>query len=223
MQTSTGNVDPGHALGVVQMKYYSLGRAETLMHEHNATSYPEPTSTYILHQTAISAYNCKNMEVALRFMALACAHPEAPGQCHRNYAEMLHRCGQSIEAEAVARVAVRHDANCAEAWDTLGTILAERGAFMESRDCYQMAVRIDPMFLQALNNLAVVFHNLGQFEHAASCYRRALNLQPQSVEIQLNFANLLADSKQRREDVRINLVNGVEIQRVGQGNRVANP
>ena len=173
------------------------------MLKNNTTSYHGPTNAFILHQTAIAAYNCGNIAMALKFMALACARPEAPGQCHRNHAEILHRCGRSVEAEAAARLAVRYDQDCAEGWDTLGTILVDRGALMESRDCYQMAVQIDPMFLQPLNNLAVVLHNLGQFEDAADCYRRALKLQPENVEIQLNFANLLADLKRCREGLEI--------------------
>jgi tetratricopeptide (TPR) repeat protein len=153
------------------------------MHEHDAS--PRPTAAFILHQLAITAYDCKNIEVALGFMALACARPEAPGQCHRNHAEMLHRCGRSVEAEAAARLAIRRDQDCAEAWDTLGTILADRGALVESRDCYQTAIQIAPMFLQPLNNLGVVLHNLGQFDEAVACYRRALNLQPENLKIQL--------------------------------------
>ncbi|HWN50777.1 MAG TPA: tetratricopeptide repeat protein [Xanthobacteraceae bacterium] len=173
------------------------------MHEHDATSRPGPTAAFILHQLAITAYNRKNIEVALRFMARACARPEAPGQCHRNHAEMLHRCGRSVEAEAAARLAIRRDQDCAEAWDTLGTILADRGALVESRDCYQTAIQIAPMFLQPLNNLGVVLHNLGQFDEAVACYRRALNLQPENLKIQLNFAKLLADLKRYREGLEV--------------------
>ena len=158
----------------------------------------QTTAAFILHQLGITAYNCKNFEVALRFMSLACAQPEAPAQCHRNHAEMLHRCGQLDEAEAAARLAIQRDSDCADAWDTLGTILVDRGALAESRDCYQIAVQIKPDFLAALNNLAVVLHNLGQLDASEAYYRRALNLQPDSLEIQLNFANLLRELKRRR-------------------------
>jgi len=167
------------------------------MHKHD-TPCSKPTAAFILHQLGITAYNCKNFEVALRFMSLACAQPEAPAQCHRNHAEMLHRCGQLDEAEAAARLAIQRDSDCADAWDTLGTILVDRGALAESRDCYQIAVQIKPDFLAALNNLAVVLHNLGQLDASEAYYRRALNLQPDSLEIQLNFANLLRELKRRR-------------------------
>src|SRR5262249_34800462 len=163
----------------------------------------EPTAAFVLHQLAIVAYDRKNIEAALRFMSMACAQPEAPALCHRNHAEMLHRCGQLDKAEAAARLAIQRDSGCVDAWDTLGTILVDRGELTESRDCYETAVQIKPDFLPALNNLAVVLHNLGQLDESEACYRRALNLQPDQLEIQLNFANLLGELKRYRSALEI--------------------
>ena len=164
---------------------------------------PEPSAALILHQLAILAYDSKKIEVALRFMSMACAQPEAPALCHRNHAEMLHRCGRLHEAEAAARRAVQLDSNCVEAWDSLGTILFDQGALLESRDSYQAAVDIKPDFLPALNNLAVVLYKLAQFNASEACYRRALSLQPDNLEIQLNFANLLGELKRYREALEV--------------------
>jgi len=163
----------------------------------------EPTVASILHRLGIVAYDCEKIEVALRFMSMACAQPEAPAQCHRNHAEMLHRCGQLDKAEAAARFAIQCDSDCADAWDTLGTILFDRGAVAESRDCYQRAVQIKPSFLSALNNLAVVLHNLGEFHASEGCYRKALKLQSDNLEIQLNFANLLGELKRSGEALEL--------------------
>jgi protein O-GlcNAc transferase len=172
------------------------------MHKHDAPC-PKPTAAFILHQLGIDAYNRENIEAALRFMSMACAQREAPVECHRNYAEILHRCGRLDEAEAAARRAVRRDPNSADAWDTLGTILVDRGAFAESRDCYQTAVQIRPDFLAALNNLAVVLHVLGKFEASEACYRQALKLQSDNLEVQLNFAIFLGELKRYREAVEV--------------------
>src|SRR5215472_2355267 len=172
------------------------------MHKHDTPCF-KPTAAFILHQLGITAYDCKNFEVALRFMSMACAQPEAPALCHRNHAEMLHRCGQLDKAEAAARLAIQRDCGCVDAWDTLGTILVDRGELTESRDCYETAVQIKPDFLPALNNLAVVLHNLGQLDESEACYRRALNLQPDKLEIQLNFANLLGELKRYREALEV--------------------
>jgi len=182
----------------MQTKCFMPGRVEMQVHQRD-TSCHKPTAAFILHQFGIIAYSGKKIEVALTFMSMACAQPEAPALCHRNYAEMLHRCGQLDRAEAAARRAVQCDSDCVDAWDTLGTILFDRGALAESRDCYQAAVQIKPDFLPALNNLAVVLHKLGQFDASEVYYRGALNLQSDNLEIQLNFANLLEELKRYRE------------------------
>ena len=158
----------------------------------------KPTAALILHQLGIDAYNRENAEVALRFMPMACAQPESPAQCHRDHAEMLHRCGRLDKAEAAARIAVQRDPDCADAWDTLGTILVDRGAFAESANCYQTAVQLKPDFLAALNNLAVVLHILGKFDAAKASYRRALKLQSDNLEVQLNFAHFLGELERNR-------------------------
>src|SRR5215813_10041950 len=145
----------------------------------------------VLHELGISAFRRGEIEVALKFMSRACADPEAPAVWHRNHAEMLDRHGNSQAAEAAARLAIRRDPYCASAWETLGTILIQRGLFEESCDCYETAVRIDPNFVQALNNLAVTLDRMGQLESAEERYRQVLRLVPANAEIRLNFAALL--------------------------------
>src|SRR5215470_6858608 len=187
----------------------------------NDTPCHEPTVASILHRLGIVAYECKKIEAALRYMSMACAQPEAPAQCHRNHAEMLHRCGQLDKAEAAARLAIQCDSHCADAWDTLGTILFDRGAIAESRDCYQRAVQIRPDFLSALNNLAVVLHNLGQFDASETYYRKALKFQSNNFEIQLNFANLLGELTRYQEALELTERVLERCPRSNKSNRVA--
>jgi len=172
------------------------------MHKHD-TPCPKPTAAFILHQLGIAAYNRGDIEAALRLMSMACAQLEAPALCHRDHAEMLHRCGRLDAAEAAARLAVQRDPDCAHAWDTLGTILVDKGALAESRDCYQTAVQIQLDFLPALNNLAVVLHTLGQLDASEDFFKRALNLQSDSLEIQLNLAHLLRTLKRHNKALEI--------------------
>jgi protein O-GlcNAc transferase len=179
-----------------------MGRGEVHMHKNN-THCLKPTAAFILHQLAMDAYNRQDIEVGLRFMSMACAQSEASAQCHRNHAEILHRSGRLDKAEAAARLAVQRDPDYAHAWDTLGTILVDRGAFAESADCYQAAVRIKPDFIAALNNLAVVLHVLGKFDASEAYYRRALTLQSDNLEVQLNFAHFLGELKRYREAVEV--------------------
>jgi Flp pilus assembly protein TadD len=161
------------------------------------------TEASVLHQLGISAFQRGDVEVALKFMSRACAGPDAPAIWHRDYAEVLDRQGNSQAAEAEARLAVRLEPDCANAWETLGTILVQRGLLEESCDCYATAVRIDPTFAQALNNLAVTFDRMGQFEAAEQRYREVLRLVPDSAEIQLNLATLLGELGRHQEGLEI--------------------
>src|SRR5215831_16901663 len=110
----------------------------------------------VMHSLGVSAFQRGKVETALKFISRACAHPEAPAVWHRNHAEILDRRGNSKGAEAAARLALSRDPNYAEAWETLGTILVQRGKHAESCACYEKAVEINPNFVQALNNLAVI-------------------------------------------------------------------
>jgi tetratricopeptide (TPR) repeat protein len=91
----------------------------------------------------------------------------------------------------------------AQAWQTLGTILVERGALAEGRDCYAAAVRIEPDFLQALNNLAVVLQRLGELGAAEARYREVLRIAPENPETLLNFAALHGELGRCREGLEI--------------------
>jgi len=157
----------------------------------------------VMHNLGVSALQRGKVETALKFVSRACAHPEAPAVWHRNHAEILDRCGNSEAAEAAARLALLRDRNYAEAWETLGTILVQRGKHVESCACYKKAVEIDPNFVQALNNLAVVLHRLGRRKAAAAQYRQVLRLAPENPEIHLNFATLLGELGNYQEGLEI--------------------
>jgi Flp pilus assembly protein TadD len=157
----------------------------------------------VLHALGISAFRRGKIEVGLKFVSQACADPQAPAVWHRDYAEMLDRHGQSEAAEAAVRLAIHRDPECASAWETLGTILVQRGLLEESCDCYERAVRIDPTFAIALNNLAVILDRMGKSQAAEERYRQVLCLIPDSADIQLNLATLLGERGRHQEAVRI--------------------
>jgi tetratricopeptide (TPR) repeat protein len=163
---------------------------------------PKPDSS-IQHALGISAFQRGKIEAALKLVSQACADPHAPADWHRDYAEMLDRHGQSEAAEAAVRFAIQRDPDCASAWETLGTILAQRGVLEESADCYETAVRIDPTFAHALNNLAVILDRMGKLEAAEERYKEVLRLLPDSADIQLNLATLLGDLGRHQEALRI--------------------
>jgi Flp pilus assembly protein TadD len=173
------------------------------VHPHDMAPGPDKGEAGVLHELGMSAFQRGNIEVALRFMSRACAFEEAPALWHRNHAEILDRAGNSESAESAARLALERDPNCASAWETLGTILVQRGALAESCECYERAVQIDPNFWQALNNLAVALDRLGRLAAAEIRYREVLRLTPESPDIQLNFATLLGELGRYQEGLRI--------------------
>jgi tetratricopeptide (TPR) repeat protein len=164
---------------------------------------PDKVEAGVLHELAMSAFQRGSIEVALRFISRACALEGAPALWHRNHAEILDQAGNSEAAEAAARLALQCAPECASAWETLGTILVQRGLLAESCQCYEKAVAIDPNFWQALNNLAVALDRLGRLEAAEARYEEALRLTPESADIRLNFATLLGELGRYREGLRI--------------------
>jgi Flp pilus assembly protein TadD len=172
-------------------------------HQHDAAPGPDKAEAGVLHELAMSAFARGSIEVALRFISRACALRDAPASWHRNRAEILDQAGNSEAAETAARLALQRDPACANAWETLGTILVQRGCLAESCECYEKAVEIDPTFWQALNNLAVALDRLGRLEAAEARYREVLRLAPESADIQLNFATLLGELGRYQEGLRI--------------------
>jgi tetratricopeptide (TPR) repeat protein len=164
---------------------------------------PGEVEANTLYQLGMSAFQRGNVEVALKFISRSCAFPQAPAMWHRNHAEILDRSGDSEAAEAAARLALQRDPDCASAWETLGTILIQRGVLAESCDCYEKAVELEPTFLQALNNLAVALDRLGRLEAALARYKQVLQFTPASPDILLNFATLLGELGRYREGLEI--------------------
>jgi protein O-GlcNAc transferase len=173
------------------------------VHRHDIAPGPDKAEAGVLHELGMSAFQRGNIEAALRFISRACAFEEAPASWHRNHAEVLDRAGSSKSAEAAARLALQRDPDCAGAWETLGTILVQRGSLAESCKCYEKAVQIDPNFWQALNNLAVALDRLGRLDAAEARYKQVLRLTPESPDIQLNFATLLGELGRYQEGLRI--------------------
>jgi Flp pilus assembly protein TadD len=173
------------------------------MTTHEIACGSSQTEASVSYGLGMSAFQRGDVDIALKFMSRACADPDAPAIWHRNHAEMLDRQGSSEVAEAAARLSVQLDSNCASAWETLGTILVQRGLTEESCDCYETAVRIDPTFAHALNNLAVTLDRLGRFDAAEERYRQVLHLLPDAAEIRLNLATLLGEVGRHREGLAI--------------------
>jgi len=65
------------------------------------------------------------------------------------------RSGRSGQAEAVYRAILQRHPNSTEAYERLGTLLLERGAFAEAADSLRRAFDLDPSRTSALRNLCI--------------------------------------------------------------------
>jgi hypothetical protein len=110
--------------------------------EHDVPHNMGPEHDSALYEMGVEAFQHRKIEVALEFVSRACAMPKAPGLYHRTHAEILRRSGRLDAAEATARLAVECGRDCAQSWETLGSILVERGKLAESCECYATAVQI---------------------------------------------------------------------------------
>lgn len=65
------------------------------------------------------------------------------------------RSGRASQAEAIYRAILQRDSNCAEAYDQLGTLLLERGAFAEAAESLRSGFELDSTRTSALRNLCL--------------------------------------------------------------------
>src|SRR6202035_2716680 len=90
-----------------------------------------PVEAAVMHGLGVSAFQSGKVDAALAFMSRACADRGGPAVSLRNHAEILDGCRNSEAAEAAARLALWRDPDYAAAWETLGTILVQRGKHAE--------------------------------------------------------------------------------------------
>lgn len=106
------------------------------------------------------------------------------------------RLRELATAEAHARKAIQLDGENAEAWNTLGLVLLQRGWPAEAAQSFSAALRLQPDYAAALMNLAVVSHRqLGDRAQAVKLYRQYVALEPRPVDA--DAVTALADQLER--------------------------
>jgi tetratricopeptide (TPR) repeat protein len=145
----------------------------------------------LFYHQSLKALQLKNVGRALDLIARACSGASVPAEYHRLNAEILRQCSQLDAALAKARLAVELDGRSANAWDTLGAILAERKELCESKHCYENAISLDPDLVESRHNLANVLQLLGSTSEAEFHYREVLKRAPHNALARVNFACLL--------------------------------
>jgi tetratricopeptide (TPR) repeat protein len=101
----------------------------------------------------------------------------------------LAALGNSKEAIAELRRAVKINAQAPSYQANLGEILRQAGKLDEAADALQSAIRLDPNNAQALNNLGIIEYEKRRFPKAVEYYRRALAINPNMPEALNNLGN----------------------------------
>lgn len=121
---------------------------------------------------------------------------------HGNFAAEMHLFlgvraetkGNSPEAEAEYREALRIDPACGDAWFCLGNLRRARGDLDRAIEAYTRAVRFGPGSAEAHNNLAGLLLDTGRLQESIRESRAAIRLRPQSPSAYQNLGIALLRS-----------------------------
>ncbi len=104
-------------------------------------------------------------------------------------------------AERMYRKAIEIKPDYADAYQSLGVVLAAQGKVDEAIAHYQMALMIKPDYANAYYNLGVVLASRGQADDAIAHYRKALEINPDYAMAHYNLGAALASRRQVGEAI----------------------
>jgi tetratricopeptide (TPR) repeat protein len=101
----------------------------------------------------------------------------------------LAALGNSKDAVAEIKRAIKINAQAPSYYANLGEILRQAGKLEEAAEALESAIKLDPNNAQALNNLGIIQYEKKQFAKAVESYRRAIELSPKMAEALNNLGN----------------------------------
>jgi tetratricopeptide (TPR) repeat protein len=101
----------------------------------------------------------------------------------------LAALGNSKEAVAELRRAIKINGQAPSYHANLGEILRQSGKLDEAAEALEAAIKLDPNNAQALNNLGIIQYERKQFAKAVESYKRALEANPNMPEALNNLGN----------------------------------
>ncbi|HEX4144616.1 MAG TPA: tetratricopeptide repeat protein [Pirellulales bacterium] len=127
-------------------------------------------------------------------MTSASQTPEESAEFHSLVAraQVEQRAGRFAEAAATYRKIVALRPDVAEAYNSLGNMLASQGKLDEAAAQYQHAVALNPTLFQTFNNLGNILREQGQLDQAMAHYRQALAVRSDYAPAIVNLGNILA-------------------------------
>jgi len=114
----------------------------------------------------------------------------APGDAFSEYnlGHSLHMQHHDDAAMVHYRQAVQIDPNRYDAFNNLGIILINRGAYAEAESALKSALRAKPDFAKAYVNMGLVLYKMKRFPESFHYYTEAIRLDPADTESRTNLA-----------------------------------
>ncbi|HET8750239.1 MAG TPA: sulfotransferase [Sphingomicrobium sp.] len=103
----------------------------------------------------------------------------------------LAALGNSKEAVAELKRAIKINAQAPSYHANLGEILRQAGKLDEASDALETAIKLDPNNAQALNNLGIIAYEKRAFARSVENYQKALAVNPNMPEALNNLGNAL--------------------------------
>ncbi len=152
-----------------------------------------PEQADALHLLGLIAHAGGELDLAISYLKEACKASGAPAAYASNLAEMHRQKGQLKEGEEAARRALAQEPGLPGAWNNLGIILQEAGAYQESLACLEKFLQLKPQDAEGYNNLGNTCMRLGRLADARRHWQKALTLRPGYAQPHSNLANLLSE------------------------------
>jgi tetratricopeptide (TPR) repeat protein len=108
---------------------------------------------------------------------------------HNILGVVLHRKGQTEEAVASVRRAIKLFAGAPNYYSNLGEMERTRGNLDVAATALARAVKLNPNSAQAYNNLGIVHYDKREFAKAEEAYRKAIDLEDNYPEAHNNLGN----------------------------------
>ena len=113
----------------------------------------------------------------------------ANADAHNILGVSLAALGNTKDAVAELRRAIKINAQAPSYYANLGEILRQAGKLGEAAEALESAVKLDPRNAQALNNLGIIEYEKRNFAQSVDYYRRALEANPNMAEALNNLGN----------------------------------
>ena len=164
---------------------FNLGETKTnITINTNTTS--KPSKEEIIKQ-AFNFHSQGNIREAAKYYQLCINLGYKDYIVFSNYAKILRKTGNLIEAELSLLKAIELKPNNANAHFNLGNILRNLGKLEEAELSLRKAIELKPDYANAHLNLGNILRNLGKLQEAELSYLKAIKIKPDLADAHSNL------------------------------------